>query len=75
MSLENIINTVPPPPPEEGAEHDAKAHAPAVPYRSWRKKYKKMRQRFSDAMNESNRLARSENRAQALARRLQEENE
>ncbi|KAF2739719.1 hypothetical protein EJ04DRAFT_288197 [Polyplosphaeria fusca] len=43
--------------------------------RSWRRKYRKMRARFDDAMNTSNTLIRDEFRATATARRLQEQND
>jgi hypothetical protein len=45
------------------------------PTRSWRKKYRKLRQRFQRVMNESNNLTKDDHRSFILARRLQEENE
>jgi hypothetical protein len=58
--------------PKEPAGDADQSH---LPTRSWRKKYRKLRQRFARVMNESNVLTKEDNRAYALARRLQEENE
>lgn len=43
--------------------------------RSWRRKYRKMRAKFEDTMNQSNQLIKDEYKAIALARRLQEQND
>jgi hypothetical protein len=43
--------------------------------RSWRRKYRKMRAKFEDTMNQSNTLIKDEYKAIALARRLQEQND
>lgn len=40
-----------------------------------RRKYRKMRAKFEDTMNQSNQLIKDEYKAIALARRLQEQNE
>ncbi|CAI6320420.1 unnamed protein product [Periconia digitata] len=56
--------------PEPGAD-DQKAPVK----RSWRRKYRKMRARFEETMNMSNALILGEWKAQALSRRLQEEND
>jgi hypothetical protein len=49
--------------------------ASQTPLRSWRKKYRKLRLRFSTVMDDSNAFFKEEKRTLALARRLQEENE
>ena len=46
-----------------------------VPLRSWRKKYRKMKQRFDRVMDESNTLFKDCHKLEVMARRLQEENE
>lgn len=61
--------------PEVSKESIGDAEVPTGPIRSWRKKYRKLRQRFARVMNESNTLTKDDDRAYALARRLQEENE
>lgn len=42
-------------------------------YKSWRKKYRKMRLKFDERMDETNRLFIAENKAWNIAKRLQEE--
>ncbi|KAF1986279.1 hypothetical protein K402DRAFT_356273 [Aulographum hederae CBS 113979] len=48
---------------------------PKAPLRSWRKKFRKMKVRFDKKMEDSNSLFKDEQRAMALARRLQEQND
>lgn len=58
------------------ADADADIDASARPIkRSWRRKYRKMRIRFDDAMRESNALMLLEWKAMGTARRLQENND
>ena len=45
------------------------------PYKSWRKKYRKMKTHFDDVMKESNSLFVDEQKLDALSKRLQEQNE
>ncbi|KAF2994175.1 hypothetical protein E8E13_001560 [Curvularia kusanoi] len=70
------------PQPVEAAAHDAPpppeppvdaAHKPVK--RSWRRKYRKMRIRFDDAMSQSNAYIMEEWKAMGTARRLQAEND
>ncbi|KAI9710739.1 MAG: hypothetical protein M1820_002572 [Bogoriella megaspora] len=53
--------------------------APAQPakshYRSWRKKFRKMKLRFDEKMKEGTNLCREEIKAKDIARRLQEQND
>lgn len=44
-------------------------------YRSWRKKYRKMKTRFDDVIKDSNSLFVDEQKLEALSKRLQEQNE
>jgi len=44
-----------------------------APYKSWRKKYRKMHARFDVALEENKRLFREEHKLDAIARRLREE--
>jgi hypothetical protein len=44
-------------------------------YRSWRKKYRKMKTHFDQVMKESNTLFIDEQKLDALSKRLQEQNE
>ncbi|KAL9085708.1 MAG: hypothetical protein Q9165_007457 [Trypethelium subeluteriae] len=44
-------------------------------YRSWRKKYRKMKLKFDEKMKESGSLCKEEIRAKEVARRLQEQND
>ncbi|KAI5203715.1 hypothetical protein E4T38_04925 [Aureobasidium subglaciale] len=44
-------------------------------YRSWRKKYRKMKTHFDDVMKESNSLFVEEQKLEVLSKRLQEQNE
>ncbi|KAH9861142.1 hypothetical protein IAQ61_010879 [Plenodomus lingam] len=67
-------DTQPPAPAQAGdAAGDATTQKPAK--RSWRRKYRKMRIRFDDAMSESNALILQEWKAMGTARRLQENND
>ncbi|KAJ4381631.1 hypothetical protein N0V86_002995 [Didymella sp. IMI 355093] len=59
------------PPPEPSADA---AQKPPVK-RSWRRKFRKMRIRFDDAMSQSNALIMDEWKAMGTARRLQAEND
>ncbi|KAI9735798.1 MAG: hypothetical protein M1834_001262 [Cirrosporium novae-zelandiae] len=43
-------------------------------YKSWKKKYRKMKLNFDDAMNESSSLFKNNNKAMDIARRLKEQN-
>ncbi|KAJ4982911.1 hypothetical protein SVAN01_11578 [Stagonosporopsis vannaccii] len=69
------------PPPLEAAVHDAPPPEPAADAapkavkRSWRRKYRKMRIRFDNAMHQSNALIMEEWKAMGVARRLQAEND
>lgn len=44
-------------------------------YKSWRKKYRKMKHKFDDVMKESNNLFKDEQKLENLSKRLQEQNE
>lgn len=44
-------------------------------YKSWRKKYRKMKARFEDLLKENNSLFVDEQKLDALNKRLQEQNE
>ncbi|KAI9663736.1 MAG: hypothetical protein M1821_007226 [Bathelium mastoideum] len=44
-------------------------------YRSWRKKYRKMKLKFDEKMKESSNLCKEEIKAKEIARRLQEQND
>ncbi|KAF1812312.1 hypothetical protein P152DRAFT_474016 [Eremomyces bilateralis CBS 781.70] len=46
-----------------------------TPLRSWRKKYRKLKIRFENAMEDSNKLYTDEQKALSLAKRLQEQND
>jgi hypothetical protein len=64
--------------PQDGMEVDGEETSQAlvvagVPYKSWRKKYRKMRLKFDDVMDETNKLFKAEHKAWNTARRLQEE--
>ncbi|KAJ4295447.1 hypothetical protein N0V90_007459 [Kalmusia sp. IMI 367209] len=62
--------------PNAHADHPQEsAQKPPPIKRSWRRKYRKMRVRFEDTMNASNQLILDEWKAQALARRLREQND
>ncbi|KAF3044421.1 hypothetical protein E8E12_010496 [Didymella heteroderae] len=71
------------PPPVEAPTHDAPPPAPSADAaaqkppvkRSWRRKFRKMRIRFDDAMSQSNSLIMEEWKAMGTARRLQAEND
>lgn len=55
---------------------DARGASESKPkYRSWRKKYRKMKTHFDDVMKESNSLFVDEQKLDALSKRLQEQNE
>jgi hypothetical protein len=55
---------------------DAKGAPQVKPkYRSWRKKYRKMKTHFDDVIKESNSLFVDEQKLEALSKRLQEQNE
>ena len=43
------------------------------PYKSWRKKYRKMRTKFNVALEENRRLFKEEQKLEGIARRLKEE--
>lgn len=84
MSLQDIMGPTIEDPIRENKEHlhhDTPDHEEpeqkekAPPLRSWRKKYRKLKVRFTRVMDESHVLFKEERRALALARRLQEENE
>ncbi|KAK8168210.1 IEC3 subunit of the Ino80 complex, chromatin re-modelling-domain-containing protein [Phyllosticta citrichinensis] len=59
-----------PPPANETADTAARPS-----FKSWRKKYRKMRMRFDERMRESNSLFREEQKASTLVKRLQEQND
>lgn len=44
-------------------------------YKSWRKKYRKMKARFDDVLKENNSLFLEEQRLESIRTRLQEQNE
>ena len=44
-------------------------------YKSWRKKYRKMKARFDDVMKVNSTLFKEEQKLDVLAKRLQEQNE
>jgi len=44
-------------------------------YKSWRKKYRKMKARFDDVIKDNNTLYKEEQKLEALSKRLQEQNE
>lgn len=63
---------------------DAPASAPATTdltnetrpkYKSWRKKYRKMKTRFDDVMKANSNMFKEEQKLESLAKRLQEQNE
>ena len=54
---------------------DARGSEVKPKYRSWRKKYRKMKTHFDDVMKESNSLFVDEQKLDALSKRLQEQNE
>jgi hypothetical protein len=55
---------------------DARGTSETKPkYRSWRKKYRKMKSHFDHVMKESNTLFIDEQKLDALSKRLQEQNE
>lgn len=68
MSLQDIVNPEP-------QTFDAVLKENKSPLRSWRKKYKKMKLRFDKAMDQSNALFKDCHKLEAMAKRLQEENE
>lgn len=57
------------------AEAVAKGVADRPKYKSWRKKYRKMRYAFDDRMEEANRLFVANWRAEQVAKRIKEQNE
>ncbi|TKX23720.1 putative IEC3 subunit of the Ino80 complex [Elsinoe australis] len=69
---------------EEDAMTDAPASAPATTdltnetrpkYKSWRKKYRKMKTRFDDVMKANSNMFKEEQKLESLAKRLQEQND
>jgi len=44
-------------------------------YKSWRKKYRKMKARFDEVIRDNNTLFKEEQKLEALSKRLQEQNE
>ena len=44
-------------------------------YKSWRKKYRKMKARFDDVMKDNSTMFKEEQKLEALSKRLQEQNE
>ena len=44
-------------------------------YKSWRKKYRKMKARFDDVIKDNNTMFKEESKLEALSKRLQEHNE
>lgn len=59
-----------------GATETEVQPAPNKPkYKSWRKKYRKMKTTFDDVLKENNSLFVEEQKLEALNRRLQEQNE
>ncbi|THY22725.1 hypothetical protein D6D01_06198 [Aureobasidium pullulans] len=54
---------------------DARGSEVKPKYRSWRKKYRKMKTHFDDVMKESNSLFVDEQKLDALSKRLQEQND
>lgn len=70
-----------PPHPQHGgksiesiqAQQDALRAGERPPYKSWRKKYRKIRARFDGLLEENKRLFKEEQKLEGLARRLREE--
>ena len=54
---------------------DTSLHDPKPKYKSWRKKYRKMKVRFDDVMKDNTTMFREEQKLEALSKRLQEQNE
>jgi len=71
MSLQDMMN----PTPEVQTFDSVLKDTTKQPLRSWRKKYRKMKLRFDKAMDESSSLFRECHKLEAMAKRLQEENE
>jgi hypothetical protein len=62
--------------PPGATSADARGASETKPkYRSWRKKYRKMKSHFDHVMKESNTLFIDEQKLDALSKRLQEQNE
>ncbi|GAB7350005.1 hypothetical protein MBLNU459_g0681t1 [Dothideomycetes sp. NU459] len=62
--------------PPGATSADARAEGDHRPkYRSWRKKYRKMKSRFDDVLRENNSLFVEEQRLEVLSKRLQEQND
>ena len=64
-----------PPTPTDVQKFDDVLKEQKVPLRSWRKKYRKMKLQFDKTMEESNALWMGCHKLDAMAKRLQEENE
>ena len=54
-------------------EHQAQAHEQRTPYKSWRKKYRKMRAIFDEVLEENKKLFKEEMKLEGIAKRLREE--
>jgi len=62
--------------PPGATSTDARGASETKPrYRSWRKKYRKMKTHFDNVIKESNSLFIDEQKLDALSKRLQEQNE
>ena len=61
--------------PPGATSADARVSDVKPKYRSWRKKYRKMKTRFDDVMKDSNQLFVDEQKLESLSKRLQEQNE
>lgn len=57
----------------ESVQAQQNALASRKPYKSWRKKYRKMRAKFDTILEENKRLFKEEQKLEGLARRLTEE--
>jgi len=60
-------------PAAKGSPSDPLADKPK--YKSWRKKYRKMKARFDEVLKDNNTLFIEEQKLEALNKRLQEQNE
>ncbi|GAB7341458.1 hypothetical protein MBLNU457_7697t1 [Dothideomycetes sp. NU457] len=70
MSDEEIVAGPP------GATRESLAMPDLKPkYKSWRKKYRKMKARFDDVIKDNNTLFKEEQKLEALSKRLQEQND
>ncbi|CZT21061.1 uncharacterized protein RCC_06922 [Ramularia collo-cygni] len=69
------LSAIPPPPPSTTTTTTANTTAPQprLPYKSWRKKYRKMHHSFTAVLDQNKQLFRDEQRLHSIAKRLREE--